>query len=769
MSLSTNSRFELALQFAHFTHRHLFLTGKAGTGKTTFLKQLRETTTKKIAVLAPTGVAAINAGGMTIHSFFQLPFGPFIPGALSGWNPAQQSSTNEHSLLKNIRFNASKRDLLLQLDLLVIDEVSMVRSDTLDAIDIVLRHFRKQPYLPFGGLQMLFIGDLFQLPPVAGREEWGILQQVYKSPFFFDALVMQEAKPLYLELTKIYRQEDERFINLLNRIRNANPTQEDIDHLNSHYNENFQPKKEENYITLTSHNAKADAINRKALEELKGKSKIYKAEITGDFNERSSPAEVELNLKEGAQVMFIKNDKGEERRYYNGKIGIIHKMTSETITVKCPNEEDEITVEKEEWKNIRYSFNKEKDRLEEEELGTLKQYPLRLAWAITIHKSQGLTFDKAVIDAGESFAAGQVYVALSRLRSMDKMVLCSKIYASAIQTDYRVIQFAQSEMDEAHLVKVLQEEQDQFASKMLVETFNFQKVISDIDNFSEAVPERTISDKYNAIQWSIRLQKSMQEQLEIGQKFMSQLNYLLLNDKDKLHKRTQAGAEYFLKFLSGKNEEVLEMIKEYRPKQRTKKFIEDLGIISLGLTRKMNALKQAVMISEGISRNDNLREILKNINQQSQEGKSSVDEKTDGNSNSATPLTSTSSKNSSSKNGDVEIGVSEPSSKTEKKKGESKMITLELFREGLTIPQIAEKRELVVSTVENHLSTFIETGEVSIQELIEEDMLIKLIVLMQKNPDKTLSEYRDLVPEASFHQLRAVRFHLNISSKTIST
>ncbi len=734
MSAESNSRFELALQFAHFTHRHLFLTGKAGTGKTTFLKQLRETTNKKIAVLAPTGVAAINAGGMTIHSFFQLPFGPFIPGFSAGWNPALQSANNEHSLFKNIRFNASKRDLLMQLDMVVIDEVSMVRADTLDAIDIVLRHFRKQPLLPFGGIQMLFIGDLFQLPPVAGRDEWAILSQVYKSPFFFDAMVMQEAQPLYLELTKIYRQDDEKFIGLLNRIRNASPLREDIEHLNSHYIEDFQPKKEDNYITLTSHNAKADAINKRALEELPGKMVTFKAEIKGDFNERSSPADMELKLKVGAQVMFIKNDKGEERRYYNGKIGVVHRITEESIVVKCPNEEEEITVVLEEWKNIRYSFDKEKDKLEEEELGTLKQYPLRLAWAITIHKSQGLTFDKAVIDAGESFAAGQVYVALSRLRSMEKLVLCSKIFSNAIQTDYRVLQFAQSEMDEEQLISVLQQEQDQFASRMLVETFNLQKLVTDFEVFSEGLPERTIPDKFHAIQWSKAMRISMEEQMEIAARFMGQMQYLLHNDKVKLHERTQAGAEYFIKFFGDKKTEILSKVKEYKLKQRTKKLVEDLNLLALGLERKINSLKQSITIAEGLALNSNLHEILNKINRKEEAPTPTEPTKAEG----------------------VKV-----------KKGDSRMMSLELFREGFSISQIAQKRDLALSTVENHLCTFIETGEVKVEELVGESILAIVMTTMEKQPGLSLSEYREIIPEASFHELRAVKFHLNRNSNTM--
>jgi hypothetical protein len=385
--VSENLMFELALQFANFTGRHFFLTGKAGTGKTTFLQYLRKHSRKKMAVVAPTGVAAINAGGMTIHSFFQLPFGPFIPSAPQGWNGTPGIANNKHSLLKNLRLNSSRRQLIQELELVVIDEVSMVRADMLDAIDLVLRHIRRKQHLPFGGVQMIYIGDLFQLPPVASKEEWSILAEYYSSPFFFDAYAIKEANPLFLELTHIYRQRDEQFIALLEKIRNNNPSSADLELLHQHYEPGFIPVKEENYITLTTHNYKADAINKRALDELPGRPMIFKAKVDGEFAERAFPAEFELVLKTGAQVMFIKNDKGESRRYYNGKIGVISRMSDTEVFVEFPGEPEEVLVEKEQWKNIRYAFNKEQQQVDEEELGTYEQFPLRLAWAITIHKS----------------------------------------------------------------------------------------------------------------------------------------------------------------------------------------------------------------------------------------------------------------------------------------------------------------------------------------------------------------------------------------------
>ncbi|HYO21272.1 MAG TPA: AAA family ATPase, partial [Flavisolibacter sp.] len=576
----SNTIFQKAVAFVNQTSKHLFLTGKAGTGKTTFLKYIREHGFKKMAVVAPTGVAAINAGGVTIHSFFQLPLGPYIPSLKNNWEVFDGRVNNQHSLFKNLRLGSSKRDLMKELELLIIDEVSMVRADMLDEVDVILRHVRKQPSLPFGGVQMLYIGDLFQLPPVVKNDEWQILREHYKSPFFFDAQVLQQVPPVYIELKKIYRQSDHEFISILNNLRNNQCTADDLEQLHQYYKPQFFPAKEENYITLTSHNDKADAINRNELKKLPGKLHSYKAEITGEFYERTFPADEVLYLKEGAQVMFIKNDKGEIRRYYNGKIGLIKQIEAEKILVSFPNEAEELELEKETWQNIKYNYNKEKDKIDEEELGTFTQYPIRLAWAITIHKSQGLTFDKAVIDAGASFAPGQVYVALSRLTKMEGLVLHSRIHSSCISTDARVIEFVKGEWTEEDLQQTLEEEQQLFVKNSLLKGFGWQKVLESLLQHVEELQERELPKKETCLQWAQTALSQTTDLHEVAVKFIRQLEQLYLASGEgyqQLHSRTKAAVDYFSKSI---DESLIASVDEHfeaiKKEKKVKGYLKEL-------------------------------------------------------------------------------------------------------------------------------------------------------------------------------------------------
>jgi len=471
--------FGLAEDFINQTAEHLFLTGKAGTGKTTFLRHIYETTHKRTVIAAPTGVAAINAGGVTLHSLFQLPLEPYIPGySLS-------------SIKKNFyRFSQPKLNLLRQLELLIIDEVSMLRADILDAVDTTLRSVRRNSQ-PFGGVQMLYIGDLFQLPPVAKEDEWNLLKEHYASTFFFEAHAIKQIRPVYLELKTVYRQGDPEFVNLLNNIRNNTIVPEQLLHLDKLYNPRFKPQTEDNYIILTTHNYKADRINESKLAELKTVSSVLPGKKDGDFPDYALPTELMLELKVGAQVMFIRNDTEEEpRRYYNGKIGIVSKIEEEALYVSVPGQDKAILVGKETWENKRFALNKENGEIEDELLGSFTQYPLKLAWAVTIHKSQGLTFDKAIIDCGAAFAAGQTYVALSRCTTLEGIVLYSRIHPGCIMTDSRALEFSQNEKEQKELLALFREGRRKYQVERLLLYFNWKPVSAIVRNIEKLLDDK---------------------------------------------------------------------------------------------------------------------------------------------------------------------------------------------------------------------------------------------------------------------------------------
>ena len=444
------------------TGRSIFLTGKAGTGKTTFLKTIVEHSSKRSIVVAPTGVAAINAGGMTIHSFFQLPFSPFVPGA---------------KIESRFDFGKEKRKIIASLDLLIIDEISMVRSDLLDAIDSVLRKFRDR-YKPFGGVQLLMIGDLQQLTPVVTPEDDMMLKPYYDTPYFFGSKALAQIDYVTIQLEKVYRQQDEVFLTLLNHIREGQPTAEDMTLLNARYQPTFIPKPEEGYIRLTTHNQMANNYNESELKKLKGHPYTYRAKIEGTFPEYSYPTAETLTLKEGAQVMFVKNDPSGEHRYYNGRIGHVTCAEDNRLEVYCPGDADAIEVEPLEWENSRYTLNEETHEIETEVLGKFSQLPLRLAWAITIHKSQGLTFERAIIDASLSFAPGQVYVALSRCKTLEGMVLASQIPPQAIINDERVDDYISHQEEAAqHSIEQLPTLKDEYYRYLLMELFDFKDIL----------------------------------------------------------------------------------------------------------------------------------------------------------------------------------------------------------------------------------------------------------------------------------------------------
>lgn len=690
---NSNTYFRLAASFVNYTHRPIFLTGKAGTGKTTFLKYIRETSPKNLIVTAPTGVAAINAGGVTLHSMFQLPFGPYLPTLKSTWNPrGEEAFYNKHTLLEKTRLNATKIQLLQELELLIIDEVSMVRADMLDAVDLILRHVRKRTQEAFGGVQVLLIGDLYQLPPVVQEHEWQVLQDFYASPFFFDAEVMRNDPPLCISLQKIYRQDEADFIDLLNNIRNNQVREKDLQRLDQHYQPGF--RSHENYITLTSHNHKANVINERELQLLPGKLHEFAAETEGDFNENAFPADAALQLKEGAQIMFIKNDKGEYKRYYNGKIGIVERITYDDITIAFPGEQETLLLEKEEWKNIRYSFDDKTGTISEETLGVFRQFPIRLAWAVTIHKSQGLTFEKAIIDAGDSFAPGQVYVALSRLTSMRGLVLHSKIHRGSISCSEEVAAYMRHLHDEDQLKALLSESQQSYISETIKQAFAWNKLSTLFQLHSDAYNPRLIQGKTDATYLARTLLEKVSAQQETAARFLQQLESLQRtaheDNYQQLSQRIQAASNYFLKTLQ---EDLLILIVAQLVKKikRTKKYTRDLQALQFAVERKIQQLKQAVTLGQGLQQGTDSLALLDLLDDQRKNLRKELEEKAE----------------------DAQAKTKKP------EKGETFRVTLEMFRQGKSIAEIAKEREMVLSTIESHLSRFISSGEVSVYDIVQ--------------------------------------------------
>ncbi|MGD8646638.1 MAG: helix-turn-helix domain-containing protein [Desulfobacterales bacterium] len=508
-----NYELKLAEAFVRHTGNHVFLTGKAGTGKTTFLQKLKENSEKRMIITAPTGVAAINAGGVTLHSFFQLPFGPFIPG----------SEADEQRRRRLFRFSKEKKRIINSLDLLVIDEISMVRADLLDSVDMVLRRHRRNE-LPFGGVQLLMIGDLHQLSPVAKQDEWQLLKQYYESVYFFSSHTLNLDQLVTIELKHIYRQSDARFIKLLNQVRDNRLDASAIGALNQRYIEDFTPQKNQGYITLTTHNNSADRINQNRLAALRGQEYRFKAEVSGEFPEHTYPTPGRLVLKLGAQVMFLRNDMSVEKRYYNGKIGKIKNISDQRIYITCPGESEDIEVEAVEWENIKYKVDDESKEIQEEIIGTFKQFPLKLAWAITIHKSQGLTFDKAVIDAQSAFSHGQVYVALSRCKTLEGMVLSSPIPSRGIDIDASVLNFVDKARQNPPSDNRLQAAKVSYQQQLVLACFDFQSLRSRLNYFVRLLAGNAGLVQISGVSDVAGLRESAEKQIfAVSEKFKQQL------------------------------------------------------------------------------------------------------------------------------------------------------------------------------------------------------------------------------------------------------
>lgn len=775
--IERNEVFELAFRFITETNENIFLTGKAGSGKTTFLKYLKANSTKNIIVAAPTGVAAINAGGVTLHSLFQLPFHPFLPTA-----------NHKAALLSTIRINKQRQELLRKMELLVIDEISMVRADVMDAIDTILRSVRRNHAAPFGGVQLLCIGDLFQLPPVAQQQEWGVLSEYYASPFFFDSMVIKEQLPLLIELNKIYRQKDEDFVTLLNKVRNNILTSGDLEELNRRYDPGFKPAADDKYITLTSHNNQADLINRFQLQKILAAETCYEALVADDFPVQQFPAEARLVLKPGAQVMFLKNDL--LKRYFNGKIGTVLRLEKEKVIVDCDGTIIEVLPET--WENTRYTLNHRDGKLEQQTLGTFTQFPLRLAWAITIHKSQGLTFDHVMIDAGAAFSSGQVYVALSRCTRLDGIVFLSRIPPTAIYSNEQVIQGQRSLSFRGSFAERFAGARQAFTQQLLEDIFLFTDIAAAMEQLQFHVIKA--QDKLNkgAVEWVENLVRQFIADKEVGARFNGQVAALMrsegiIENNGILQKRISDAAYHFLPRLEALQQELKEHPLLTEHKETASTIDEHLQQLFLAMHRSLYYLsycKNQFSVSGYLQHKFRFSKPRVSISAYAKGKKLTVTDIPnpelystlkrwrdmaceEGNlpiylvANQASlaeictylPLNKKDlqlingfGRAKAEKYGDEIIGAVESycdrygletniraklDTKPEKEKRErrvkkesivtkpdSKTFSYNLFRQGKTVEEIAKERNLVVNTIMDHLAYFVGTGEMEVGELV---------------------------------------------------
>ena len=738
---------EYILTLVNQTNRNIFLTGKAGTGKTTLLHKIINTCYKNTVVVAPTGIAALNAGGVTIHSMFQLPFASFLP-TLS--NPPIVNEflrfENRFSLRKHFQMHKNKQQVIRNMELLIVDEVSMLRADVLDAMDYMLQFIRKDKR-PFGGVQVLFIGDLLQLPPVVKQEEWEVLKHYYKGMYFFQSEVITQNPLLYVELETIYRQTDKLFISILNHLRENQLTSEDIKQLEKYVQPDFPKKHLKDYITLTTHNAKADAMNQREMGKLTSPLFSYEADIVDDFPEYLYPIEKVIQLKEGARVMFIKNDISGEHLFFNGKMGTVVSLSEGEITVKLDGGRV-INVERYEWENVRYKLNETTKDIEEERLGSFTQYPLRLAWAITIHKSQGLTFEKAILDLASVFASGQAYVAFSRLRSLDGLILLSSVSANGINNNGEVIGYAENKASEKEVQTACYTGKTEFLQENILNTFQWNTLLEEWvlhrNSYSGEIGNKNLYKD-----WASQQLVRVQELFTVSEKFIKQLKTLFNNATDVQHifERVSKGITYFTPLLKQLWYEVLLVEGKIANQKKVKQFFTELKELDNSLSetlKRLFRLEQMIQLAQSDQPFD--KEKIHSAKLE-------------------TLYTELTGKiNNILKNEKLFIGEY-PLSKDDKPKKEKRFtydITLQLWKEGKTVTEIAKERTLSQATIYSHIAKCIEQDKIAITEVLPEKTINELNTIFKENEELTTLKglYEKTEERYSWDELRLFRAYL---------
>lgn len=815
-----NQKLQFVEDLVLHTDAHIFLTGKAGTGKTTFLKSLPAKTHKRMVVVAPTGVAAINAGGQTIHSFFQLPFGPQLPdGANLATEPRMETPS-----LQFQRITRTKLKIMRTLDLLIIDEISMVRADVLDAVDAVLRRARHSTK-PFGGVQLLMIGDVHQLAPVAKPEEWELLAPYYKTVYFFGSHVLQKTDYLCVELDHIYRQHDNEFITLLNKVRDNQLDNECLQILNSRYIPDLKPS--EGYITLTTHNYQADDINNTRLSELNGKSLIFNAMIEGVFPQSLYPCKEDLELKIGAQVMFVKNDPNPEKAYYNGKIGKLTDYNENTgeLTVTCGNEHIPVTPVR--WQNLDYTLNESTQAIEEKEIGSFTQIPLRLAWAVTIHKSQGLTFDKLVVDARQAFAHGQVYVALSRCTSLEGLVLKTKLDAKTLVGDGIVDYFVEQMPEKEPSKEKVDTLRKAYELETILDLFDFRDFYRLVGKIAKVVIDnRTLFEGELVQELSTIRDKSKTKLVDVSQKFEKQIRTLhssaLYESNPPLQERLQKGTTYFKEELTTQsdmmlklpyktdnknvNEQIEDALKQLREvvyvkKQCLSNCEQRFDIDRYYKTKAVSLLefeqrdKSAFSIKDAAMNKSKLYDVLvawrsEKAEEEDAELYKIIPNKTLKAIAKEKPVSMDALKEiegmgpkrlrafgkdlvnmvrifsgmESLEDTSPEIEI--PERITKKPKGTTFRITKQLIDQGMTVEEIASERNLTLSTIYGHIARFVEAGDYEAFQFVAKEKITVIEEYFRDTEDPSLGKAKEVLgDDYEFWELRIVQAEMNRKQK----